>query len=312
MRRFVDNFNGIELLDEKAHVVNQFLQKSLDVLIHDPFWKTSTQDERTEASVMMEKVFMCRIYQSAFFPNGELDREKDTLFESHITEISKFITMDHEAIQINQKYRSQAPWTPAQRDLQKINVYKAPGDKLMCIVQACKTIMSACPPFPLFFSFFFFFCSFNFFFEVFFHLISVLLRRLSGRLNHVQRQGSGCRRLLPGSGVCDPAVKPEIFAFHGSVHQVLLRVQGDRRIQLLVVAVPCRRRVHQNLESPVVIRNEDFVPQRKGNKAILPSFLSLKFLLEEWPPSPPSLSLFRSQSSLKLSTRCERRTGSAS
>ena len=28
-------------------------------------------------------------------------------------------------------------------ELLKINVYKAPGDKLQCIVQACKTIMSA-------------------------------------------------------------------------------------------------------------------------------------------------------------------------
>lgn len=81
-------------------------------------------------------------WNSAFFPNGDLDREKDLLFESHITEICKFITMDHEAIQINAKYRSQAPWTPAQRELQKINVYKSPGDKLDCIVRSCKTIMS--------------------------------------------------------------------------------------------------------------------------------------------------------------------------
>ena len=79
---------------------------------------------------------------SAFFPNGELDKDKDKLFETHIAEICVFVSMDHEAIQINPKYRSQAPWTLAQKELQKINVYKSPGDKLDCIMRTCRIIMS--------------------------------------------------------------------------------------------------------------------------------------------------------------------------
>jgi len=51
--------------------------------------------------------------------------------------------MDHEAIQINPKFRSQAPWTLGQKELKKINIYKSPGDKLNCIVQASKIIMSS-------------------------------------------------------------------------------------------------------------------------------------------------------------------------
>jgi len=53
-----------------------------------------------------------------------------------------FITVDHEAIQISQRYRSQAPWTLAQSELKKINVYKSPSDKLDCIMRTCRIIMS--------------------------------------------------------------------------------------------------------------------------------------------------------------------------
>lgn len=140
--KFVEQFASTELLDEKANLVKQFLQQSMEALSLDPVWKNASPEGKTEANLLMEKDFMCRIYQNAFYPNGDLDKERDTLFDSHIVEICKFITMDHEAIQINPKYRSQAPWTLAQKELMKINVYKAPGDKLNCIVQACKTIMN--------------------------------------------------------------------------------------------------------------------------------------------------------------------------
>jgi len=79
---------------------------------------------------------------SAFFPNGAEDQEKDVAFEKEVEHISKRISMDDEEIQINRKYRAQEPWPLAQDELQRINIYKAPVDKLHCIIQACKTLMS--------------------------------------------------------------------------------------------------------------------------------------------------------------------------
>lgn len=44
-------------------MVNQFLQKSLDILNIDQFWKKASAEEKNEANLLMEKDFMCRIYQ---------------------------------------------------------------------------------------------------------------------------------------------------------------------------------------------------------------------------------------------------------
>ena len=61
--KFVESFNGIQMLDEKAGLVNQFLSKSMEVFSSDPFWKRASAEEKQEANTMMEKDFMCRIYQ---------------------------------------------------------------------------------------------------------------------------------------------------------------------------------------------------------------------------------------------------------
>lgn len=139
---FVERFNDTDMLDERAAFTRRFLQQSMDALTLHKIWKNASPEERTEANLVMEKYFMCRIYSSAFNPNGVLDREKDLLFSKHIGEINKFITLEHETLQINPRFRSQAPWPLAQRALLKINVYKGPGDKLQCIVECCQTIMS--------------------------------------------------------------------------------------------------------------------------------------------------------------------------
>jgi len=63
IEQFVAHFTKLQMLDEKAALVTQFLSKSLEVFSIDPFWKKAPPEERQEANAMMEKDFMCRIYQ---------------------------------------------------------------------------------------------------------------------------------------------------------------------------------------------------------------------------------------------------------
>lgn len=60
----------------------------------------------------------------------------------HIGELSAMITPEHPSLQVDKRFLAQAPWKLSQEELIKINAYKAPGDKLACIVNACKTTMS--------------------------------------------------------------------------------------------------------------------------------------------------------------------------
>ena len=159
--RFVEQFTKTELLDEKARSVESFLS-SMSLLLRDEFNKTSSSSINSYASnnpssndpsfpsttsapdhvTLLEKYFMSRIYSSAFHPNGALDQGRDLVMLKHVTSIAHVVTPDHVSLQINPRFVGQAPWMLAQRELLKVNVFKAPGDKMGCIVAACKTIMS--------------------------------------------------------------------------------------------------------------------------------------------------------------------------
>jgi len=54
----------------------------------------------------------------AFFAN-EADQHNDSVFSAHVAQVSKEITLDHPSIQINAKFRSQAPWPLAQKGASK-------------------------------------------------------------------------------------------------------------------------------------------------------------------------------------------------
>jgi len=60
--RFVGIFSKKELLDEKATLLLEFLASTSTKLSTDPLWKNSSTEEKKEASVLLEKDFMCRIY----------------------------------------------------------------------------------------------------------------------------------------------------------------------------------------------------------------------------------------------------------
>ena len=119
-------------------------------MARDPAWEHVKQEERVEANELLEKYFMCRIYASyvglhaclvvgrpggwaahrcagrllwssanghgtSAFHATDVDSNNDLVFSAHIAEVSKELTMDHESIQINPKFRAQAPWPLAQK-----------------------------------------------------------------------------------------------------------------------------------------------------------------------------------------------------
>ncbi|KAL1196306.1 Vacuolar protein sorting-associated protein 9A [Cardamine amara subsp. amara] len=52
--------------------------------------------------------------------------------------LQQFISPQH--LDIQSTFQNQSSWLVAQKELQKINMYKAPHDKLMCILGYCKVI----------------------------------------------------------------------------------------------------------------------------------------------------------------------------
>jgi len=97
-----------------------------------PLWKDASQDELENASEGMEKYVMTKIYNKAFIVN-----EDDTELTNKINRL-KFLTPKH--LDIPAYYCRDTLFVLAQKELLKINSYKSPRDKLVCILNCCKVI----------------------------------------------------------------------------------------------------------------------------------------------------------------------------
>ena len=70
---------------------------------------------------------------------GELDENQDRLLWRRM-EVLDFITP--EALDVNPNLRNEVVWPIAQDELRKLAHFKAPGDKIECVVNCCQVIFS--------------------------------------------------------------------------------------------------------------------------------------------------------------------------
>lgn len=84
----------------------------------------------------LEKYVMTKLY-SCTFGVSTLDQERDELLTQRMTALA-FIQPGH--LDIPEAYCNENSWVLAQRELLRINTYKAPRDKLVCILNCCRII----------------------------------------------------------------------------------------------------------------------------------------------------------------------------
>lgn len=117
--------------------VQNFLSRSEIAFNSHPLWAASSHEEVEAAGEGLEKYLMTKLYGRCFGVAAE-DKERDDLLKQRMEAISKFIKPAH--LDIPDKYCNEQSWTLAQKELQKINTYKAPRDKLVCILNCCRVI----------------------------------------------------------------------------------------------------------------------------------------------------------------------------
>ncbi|KAK3741875.1 hypothetical protein QZH41_013354, partial [Actinostola sp. cb2023] len=77
---FITNFRSPDACptaDEKCKYVEQFLDKLEGDLGKDDTWLGATVDQLLEGNIAIERDIMARIYNDAFYPNGQIDMERD-------------------------------------------------------------------------------------------------------------------------------------------------------------------------------------------------------------------------------------------
>ncbi|KNE58352.1 hypothetical protein AMAG_03935 [Allomyces macrogynus ATCC 38327] len=123
---------------EQTKIVHDFLDFMSTQMAQNELFANASDGELDNAKEGMEKLLMNKLYQHTFSPDTSDDAEKDEILAKKIL-ILQWIELEHLDIKVDADVAG--PFLRvAQKELLKINKYKAPRDKLICILNACKVI----------------------------------------------------------------------------------------------------------------------------------------------------------------------------
>eukprot|EP00656_Telonema_subtile_P054116 TRINITY_DN7998_c0_g1_i3.p1 TRINITY_DN7998_c0_g1~~TRINITY_DN7998_c0_g1_i3.p1 ORF type:complete len:600 (-),score=192.71 TRINITY_DN7998_c0_g1_i3:74-1873(-) len=137
MKIFIENFQKRPLQEDLYLSVRSFLDQMEGVLRRHSLWEGASDDEFENAREGLEKLLMTRIHSRAFKPDKSYP-EKDASLAARLGALGSFLTLEH--LDIAENLHNEVSHILAQKELQKINQYKAPRDKMVCILNCCKVI----------------------------------------------------------------------------------------------------------------------------------------------------------------------------
>ncbi|XP_028966493.1 GTPase-activating protein and VPS9 domain-containing protein 1 [Galendromus occidentalis] len=134
-------FGSLTVSDEKADLVERYLEKIFKEMASHPLWHSSSDEYLSLSEAILERMIMGKVYMSALFPNGDIDLNRDQVLHAHIRRLAQVVTPQHKALRIPKIYLLECPWPSAQAVIATLNAYKSPRDKMNCVFLCCKTIM---------------------------------------------------------------------------------------------------------------------------------------------------------------------------
>lgn len=138
IKSFIVSFsNNAPDPDRDSAAVQAFLAKmEADFKAH-PLWAGCSEEELESAGEGLEKYVMTKLFARVFASLPD-DVKLDDQLSEKMALVQQFIRPEN--LDIKPVFQNESSWLLAQKELQKINMYKAPRDKLVCILNCCKVI----------------------------------------------------------------------------------------------------------------------------------------------------------------------------
>ncbi|KZT56858.1 hypothetical protein CALCODRAFT_435090 [Calocera cornea HHB12733] len=145
-RSFLHNFQKRTFtVTDQVKLIHDFLAFIAERMRECDVWKNLPPDDFDNATEAMEKLVMNRLYHLTFtpaidrtiYPITTDDLERDHVLSQRI-KLFEWVTEDHLDIPTGEGSKGFIMF--AEQELLKINHYKAPRDKLICILNCCKVI----------------------------------------------------------------------------------------------------------------------------------------------------------------------------
>lgn len=117
--------------------VQEFMTTMEGTFKGHPLWAGATPEEIESAGEGLEKYLMTKLYSRTFASLPEEAEHDQRVYEKmHL--LQQFMRPEH--LDIPPKFQNETSWLLAQKEIQKINTYKNPRDKLQCILN-CSTVI---------------------------------------------------------------------------------------------------------------------------------------------------------------------------
>ena len=102
-----------------------------------PMWRDATEDELEASGEGLEKYLMTKLHPLTFAAMPD-DKRVDAHLSKRIAALRTFIRPEH--LDIPERYHVEASLQLAEGELSKVNLFKAPRDKVVCVLNTCRII----------------------------------------------------------------------------------------------------------------------------------------------------------------------------
>ncbi|ORY04849.1 hypothetical protein K493DRAFT_404578, partial [Basidiobolus meristosporus CBS 931.73] len=144
LKRFLASFQRKPYtVNEQIQAIHGFLNDIAYDMRNCEVWARCSEVDFENALEGMEKLIMNKLYKYTFCPLTADDVEKDDILNQKV-QLYRWIKEEHLDIPVNKHNESFLGF--AQAELAKINTYKAPRDKLICILNCCIVIFDILLP----------------------------------------------------------------------------------------------------------------------------------------------------------------------
>lgn len=117
--------------------VQEFFMTMESAIKDHPLWANATIEAIDSAMEGLEKYVMTKLFSRTFASTSE-DVKIDQEISEKICLLQTFLRPKH--LDIPTFLQNEASWLLAEKELQKINSFKAPREKLLCIMNCCRVI----------------------------------------------------------------------------------------------------------------------------------------------------------------------------
>ncbi|KAF7829886.1 Vacuolar protein sorting-associated protein 9A [Senna tora] len=138
IKSFIVSFsNNAPDPERDSAAVQQFLANMEAAFRAHPLWAGCSEEELESAGEGLEKYVMTKLFTRVFASLPD-DVKLDDQLSEKMALVQQFIRPEN--LDVRPTFLNETSWLLAQKELQKINMYKAPRDKLVCILNCCKVI----------------------------------------------------------------------------------------------------------------------------------------------------------------------------